>query len=280
MSHEDPFSYPRKMLSTECMENPLVLKLQRFAELCQAEIKAVKELCQGSTPSRKGDVLIRENEKPEIVRIILAGIAARIKLTEDGDRKIVGFMVPGDMCDLHAFILKKMDHRIEALNEGCYAEIPRERLLDFFERFPRVTQAMWWSTMVDESTLRQWLMNVASGTSYERTAHILAEICVRLETVGQANGEECRINLIQEDISDAVGITRSHLNESCQRLQADGFIRLHRGEIIITDVEGLKRAGRFDAEYLHLEKSMKSPPPEAISEGFPVRGQRNKTDAP
>lgn len=237
------------------MQNPLVLKLQRFCKLSEEEIAGLTSLCRGLTQAPKGHVIVSEGEKPETVRIILEGMAARIRVTEDGDRKIVGFMVPGDMCDLHAFILARTDHQIEALNNCVFTEIPRESLLQFFDAFPAVTRAMWWSTMVDESTLRQWLMNLASGDSYERAAHILCEICIRLETVGNVvAGEGCIIPLSQEDISDAVGLSRAHLNRSLQRLQSEGLIELHRLSISVTDLVGLKRAGRFDAQYLHLEK--------------------------
>jgi CRP-like cAMP-binding protein len=238
------------------MKNPLVLKLHRFSELTEIEIDALVQLCQGSSSAPKGHVIVSEGEKPETVRIILKGMAARIKVTEDGDRKIVGFMVPGDMCDMHAFILEKTDHQIEALNNCAFAEIPRKSLLQFFDDFPRVTRAMWWSTMVDESILRQWLLNLASGTSYERAAHILCEICIRLSTVGLTAQTGCRIGVSQEDISDAVGLTRSHLSRSLQQLQAEGLIQLDRLSITVTDLEGLKRAGRFDVEYLHLEKPL------------------------
>jgi len=60
--------------------------------------------------------LIREGETPHYVNLILEGFACRYKILPTGRRQIMAYLVPGDFCDLHVFILKAMDHTIATLS--------------------------------------------------------------------------------------------------------------------------------------------------------------------
>lgn len=235
------------------MQNPLVLKLKRFAALSEAEIDAVCGLSGQKRGVDAGCDVIRQGDKPPTVALILEGLACRYKLTEAGERQIVGIMVPGDLCDLHAFLLDKMDHSIAALTNLTLTYISREKLIHLFDTEPRITRALWWGTLVDESTLREWLMNVATRSSYERLAHLLSELCMRLETVGLATPEGCDIPIRQTDLADAVGLGRQNVNSSLAKLQEEGLVDLRRGGIRVLDVNGMRAAGQFNQHYLHVQ---------------------------
>jgi CRP-like cAMP-binding protein len=236
------------------MENPLVLKLGRFLDLSHDERRAIENLSVATAECAAGDDILVEGRKAETVALILSGLACRYKCNENGTRRIVGIMVPGDLCDLYAFILKSLDHSISAISKVTFAAIPKERLLALFDDHPRVMRAFWWSTLVDEGTLREWILN-SKQPVINRIAHILSEICVRLETVGLA-GDHCEIAMRQELLADAVGASRSHVSEALSSLKDQGLVGLNRGSIAVKRVGELQKVGNFNAEYLHLEKSL------------------------
>jgi CRP-like cAMP-binding protein len=238
--------------------NPLIMKLRRFADLDANEIRTLEAICPTPRVLARGDKIVQEGDRPDTVSLLLSGLACRYKVAEDGSRQIVGFMVPGDVCDLHVFILKQMDHGIEALSPVRVCEIARDNLLEIFGRDPNITRALWWSTLVDESTLREWVLNVTTRPALQRTAHLLSELCMRLETVGLSGEGKYELHLTQEDLSDAVGMTRSHVSLSLAKMQEDGLLKLHRGKIEVVDVERLKTLGEFNSAYLHLEKALGS----------------------
>jgi CRP-like cAMP-binding protein len=236
------------------MQNPLVSKLRRFADLDDREIHIVEGLSADINTIGIGEDILRQGDKPSTVTLMLHGLACRYKLTEDGNRQIVGVMVPGDLCDVHAFILNEMDHSVAALTEVKVTHVSREKLIKVFDNEPRITRALWWSTLVDEGTLREWIVNVATRSSYERLAHLLSELCMRLRTVGLADATECIINLRQQDLGDAVGVGRSHASVSMMRLKDEGILDFARGAIRVLDVNRLFEAGQFNQHYLHLER--------------------------
>jgi CRP-like cAMP-binding protein len=237
------------------MQNPLALKLQRYADLSKDEIRKLEQLTGDRFSKNTGEDIVQQGERPMTVALILEGLACRYKLSDAGERQIVGIMVPGDLCDLHAFVLNAMDHSIAALSPVTLTHVPRDKLMALFESEPRITRALWWSTMVDEGTLREWVMNVAKRSAYAGVAHLLSELCMRLQTVGLASEDQCEINMRQEDLADAVGVGRSHLNASIAQLEEEGLIRRSRGSLTIIDISRLMKAGQFNEDYLHLHKA-------------------------
>ncbi|RZI60375.1 MAG: cyclic nucleotide-binding domain-containing protein, partial [Zymomonas sp.] len=140
--------------------NPLTLKLSSFTDLSAADRTHLDHLARSPTSMRAGEDLIREGDRPERVFLLLSGWAYRYKVLADGKRQIVAYLLPGDLCDAHVFILGNMDHSIGLLSNATVATVSRETMIDVTERAPAIARALWWSTLVDEAVLRHWLINV------------------------------------------------------------------------------------------------------------------------
>jgi CRP-like cAMP-binding protein len=118
---------------------------------------------------------------------------------------------------------------------------------------PRITQALWWSTLVDEATLREWVVNLGQRNAYERAAHLLCELFVRLRAVGLTNGNACELPITQSELGDTLGLTIVHTNRMLQDLRRDGLIELKGKYLTILDLSALKQVALFNPNYLHLE---------------------------
>lgn len=105
--------------------------------------------------------------------------------------------------------------------------------------------------MVDEATLRAWIVNLGRRDALERLAHLFCELHARLELVGMVDGGRFDLPMTQEVIADALGLTTVHVNRTLQRLRSDGYIELSSGRLTILDVLGLQRIGGFDPNYLN-----------------------------
>jgi CRP-like cAMP-binding protein len=77
---------------------------------------------------------------------------------------------------------------------------------------------------------------------------------MRLRTVGLATDTECRINIRQQDLGDAVGVGRSHASLSMMRLKEEGILEFTRGAIKVLDAGRLFQVGQFNQHYLHLHR--------------------------
>lgn len=235
----------------EFVVNPLTRKLEAFEPLSEADKRLLDEIVRRPRLVETHVDLIREGDQPSDGHLILDGFACRYKLLPNGQRQIMAYMVPGDFCDLHIFILKAMDHTIATLAPSTVVDIPRARVLELLER-PAIARALYWATLVDEATLREWLVNIGARSAEQRVAHLLCELLVRLQSIGLTDGGAYEFPLTQTEIGETMGLSTVHMNRVIQRLRADKLITMNRKGVVILDVPRLKAFSGFNPNYLHL----------------------------
>jgi CRP-like cAMP-binding protein len=231
---------------------PLVAKLRRFQDVGDEDVHVLARVA--STVRRLGaqEDIVREGETPQSVHVLLSGHTCRYKVLSDGRRQITAVLVPGDACDLHGFLLRRMDHGVLTLTTCTLAEMPREAILEITETHPRLARALWWTTLVDEAILREWVGNIGRRTASQRIAHLFCELLARLKAVGLAEDDSYEFPLTQAELGDATGLSTVHVNRTLQELRGAGLIRLKGRLLTVRDAERLKALAGFDPAYLHL----------------------------
>jgi CRP-like cAMP-binding protein len=160
------------------MDNPLLRKLANFTELSEEERKAVNDSCQNVREVGAREDVIAQGDRTGGVKLLLEGFACRYKTLEDGRRQIVAYFVPGDLCDLRVFILKRMDHSIGAIAPSRVATIAPDNVLKMMHDYPALTRALWWSTLVEEAIAREWIVNVGQRNALESCRSSTPIICI------------------------------------------------------------------------------------------------------
>jgi CRP-like cAMP-binding protein len=236
--------------------NPLRLKLEQFASFTPFECERLDALISQHTESyaARQDILT-EGEKVGTIHIVLSGLAARYKLLDRGERQIMAFLVPGDICDLEVFVLEEMDHSVAAMSDTVCAVVDADAIKDLLTEMSSLTTALWWSTMTDSAVLRERIVDHGRRDAHERIAHLFYEMLIRFRMVGQAADDRLPFPLTQEDLADATGLTPVHVNRTLKQLREEGLVELQGKMLTIMDAPGLKRAARFNPNYLHLRKA-------------------------
>jgi CRP-like cAMP-binding protein len=235
------------------MNNPLLRKLANFTQLSEDESNAVNECSQDVREFAAGEDVISQGDRTGGVKLLLDGFACRYKVLEDGRRQIVAYFVPGDLCDLRVFILKRMDHSIGAVVPSKVATISPENILMLTHTYPTLTRALWWSTLVEEAIAREWLVNVGQRDALERTAHLFCELLYRFRAVGLNQGNSCTLPLTQVELAETLGLSSVHVNRTLQELRRRNLITLEGGTLTIQDLDELKELSFFNPDYLHLD---------------------------
>jgi CRP-like cAMP-binding protein len=234
--------------------NRLTRKLENFASLNDDDKRLLDDVTRTSYEVPAACDLIKEGDAPDKVHLIVDGFACRYKLTSEGKRHIMAYLISGDFCDLHVFILKAMDHNIGTLSPCRVVKIPRNSILEMTTR-PALARALWWATLVDEAVLREWLVNMGQREGPERIAHLLCELLLRLRAVGLAGSDAYELPITQEELGDTMGLSTVHVNRSLQRLRSENLIILKNNYLVILDAERLNEFGGFNPNYLHLPES-------------------------
>jgi CRP-like cAMP-binding protein len=231
----------------------LLRRLERFAPLFHNEREAlVSSMTNGRRFSAHED-LVREGKATEGVYVIIEGLGCRYKMLPDGRRQIVGYLLPGDICDLRVFLLKRMDHSIAALSSLEVALMPGEAVLRIIDSYPRLARALWWTSLVEESITREWVVNVGHRTAFERVAHLFCEIFWRLEAVGMTDDNRCPLPVTQTELADTLALSTVHVNRTLMYMRRAHLVSFQNGQLVLIDRKALEAAAGFDPSYLHLD---------------------------
>jgi len=231
--------------------NALISKLGRYEHLSDADRASLQEISEQAETVNRSQQLIREGNDPRGLFLLLEGWAIRYKALPNGKRQIVAILLPGDLCDCRVFILDRMDHGITMLTAGKVVRIPKDAMLDVIDKNPAIARALWWTTLVDEAVLQEWVVNVGGRDGYARVAHLICELHVRMGDVGLLKDGVMSLPLTQTDMGEALGLTPVHVNRMLRKLRLDGLITFKSFRLDILDLDGLVEAAGFRPGYLH-----------------------------
>jgi CRP-like cAMP-binding protein len=229
-------------------------RLGHHAPPSPAAWEALTAACTAPRGFVAGDEILAQFEAPGYSTLLLSGLAGRIVTLRGGGQQITALHLAGDFVDLHSFLLHPLDHSIVALADVQVTNVSHADLRRLTEAYPELARGLWFLTLVDAATHRQWLTVVGRRDALGRAAHLLCELYLRLEDVGLAADRRFELDLTQGVFGDALCISTVHANRTIQALRRLGLVRWSRGAVEILDWEGLIRLGEFDPTYLQLAR--------------------------
>lgn len=241
------------------MANHFVEKLQRMTALTPADIATLEQAtAHPRTYAAKQD-MIREGDRPGPVFVVLDGWACRYKILPSGTRQIMAFLLPGDACDLHIGMLSEMDHSLQAITATKVALIPGEDMAAMLDSSPRIANAMYKAQLIDEGTLRAWIVSMGRRSSIERVAHLMCELYLRTVAGNGTSEGEVALPISQVIFADALGMTPVHINRILRELRESGAMAFSRGSLRVLDPVKLVQIAGFDENYLHRRRRQQPP---------------------
>ena len=235
------------------MPNPWIMKMEQFTAFTPQQRSRLDALVaqrqQEYAPDE--DILIEDQSINEC-HVILSGLAMRYKLLPNGERQIMAFLIPGDLCDAEVFVLEKMDHSVSAITPTTCAVVSANTMRALLREISPMSEALWWGTMTDLAVLRERLVDIGRRDARERVSHLIYEMVVRYRTIGATDGEVMPWPITQDELADATGLTTVHINRTLRQLREEGLIEANRREMKVLDADRLREVSGFNPNYLHL----------------------------
>jgi len=234
--------------------NSFIRMLERRDVLSTSDISLIRSLPLRVELFRNGEELVAENSRPQESCMILKGFAARSQHLRAGERQITGIHIAGDFVDLHAYLLKEMDHSVIAIGECEAGFIAHRDIRRITDESRHLTRLFWLSTVIDGAIQRTWITSLGRRSSEQHMAHILCELYLRLEAAGAASNYRFELPLTQLQLSDILGLSAVHVNRKLQELRAKKLVEWRNGTVFIRDFTALAKLADFDPVYLSLHK--------------------------
>ena len=235
------------------IENPWTRKMENFTAFSDMERRRLDDLVfKNRKHSASKEDFASEGSRPDYCHVIISGLACRYKMLPNGERQILAFLIPGDICDAEIFVVNKLDHSIAAMTPTTTALISPEVMKLLLRETSSLGEALWWGTLTDLSVLRERIVG-GRRSAYVRIAHLFYEMLVRYRMVNLTNGDSFDFPITQVDLADATGITSIHANRMLKKLNSDGLIKFSGGVVTVINASRLKDVAQFSGAYLHLD---------------------------
>ena len=117
-----------------------------------------------------------------------------------------------------------------------------------------LARLLWLDTVIDAAIHRQWLVAMGRRSALAHLCHLICEMYLRLEVVGQAADHVFDLPLSQAVLGDALGLSTVHVNRLIGELRGEGVITWVGARITVLRWDRLAEIAEFDPTYLRLHR--------------------------
>jgi CRP-like cAMP-binding protein len=228
----------------------LLSRLERFGPLMPDDRQLITSLPLKVVNVPAGFEIVSCGETASKCSLLLDGFLYSHKVVTGPRRQITSFYVPGELADLMTLYLPRADHSLTTLGSAVLAFVPHEALREVLDQSSTLAQALLRESLIQAGIFQQWLVNLGTRDASGRLAHIICELTVRLQAVGQARDFSFSMPWTQTDVADACGISSVHANRVIQDFRRGGLVEWESRRVKIRDWDALVGVAGFDDEYL------------------------------
>ena len=208
---------------------------------------------QYTVPARKD--IFHELNTSEFMFTLYHGWVAAYKTLNTGKRQILRISLPGDMLGFQSDLIAPMTYSAISLSDVVLCAFPRAEMPELLRRNLSVAKRLSELNARDMNICQNRLMTFGQQSAIERIAFFCAELYYRIQSIyGAVKDDEMFFPLSQEDIGDATGLTKIHVNRTLKALREQGYLEVSSKHLKIHDVKGLCELGNFDPEIVTVHK--------------------------
>ncbi len=229
---------------------PLIDKLASYLSLSPAEIEFLRDLHGLKRRFNRHRDIVAQGRPYRSVFVLCSGFVCRYKILPEGTRQVLNLLLPGDLIGFPACFFENAVNAASSLTEVVVATVSFQALFDLFARFPRVAAALFWISAREVALSNEHLLDVGRRSAYERLAHFILELLVRLRAVGLADDLSYSLPVTQEVIADTLGLSGPHVSRLLRSLREEGLVTVQGHRLTVTDLESLTVLAGFENDYL------------------------------
>lgn len=180
--------------------------------------------------------IYRETEPHNYVYTVFQGWVVLYKSLSNGKRQILRVALPGDLIGLQVSPDAPMEHSAQAVTDVILCGFPRNDLSELFDRSKHMATRLLEMCRRDLGVMQNHLLGVGQKTAIERVAYLCLELFYRFQAINSEAGSKITqmpLPLSQEDIGDATGLTKIHVNRTLRALREQGLMEIHKKNLVI-----------------------------------------------
>lgn len=212
-----------------------------FRGLTQPEITFVRSFASRRKCER-GVLLSTEGETANHLFMLLSGRARYFTLTEDGQRVILRWILPGDVFGAMAILHDPDQYLVstESVRDSELLVWNRTDLRRLVIRYPRLLE----NVLAIAADYFRWYVTahlaLISHSAQQRLARVLVHLA---KDSGRREEDGIALDITNEELADAAHITRFSTSRLLSEWQRKGLLTKGRGKLILISPDHLFRFG-------------------------------------
>lgn len=242
------------------MPRVLERRIAPYLQLTYNERDALDWLERRERSFVAGDIVVAEGGPSDPLFIVGSGWLHSSVRVADGTRQIMQFHFVGDLTTAHSIAWYESAATVTAVSACLLYEVPREAFGRIFAQHPRLAATFFTLAAADHVATCDRLVSIGRTSGMDRIATLLLELRARLRIVDGDEGATFQLPLTQQDLGDATGLTKAHVNRSLRAWEEIGLIVRTGRMICITDVSELSARVGFRDRHAVVATGWLPPP--------------------
>lgn len=238
-------------MHTKCENCPL-RKLKLFKDMTPEELSFTRNFKVGELAVKANTPILSEGANAPQVFTALKGMGLRYKILENGNRQVIGFVLPGDFIGLQAGVMNEMTHSVEATTDMLLCVFDRSELWTLFRESPARAFDLTWIAANEERFLGEALTSLGQRSAIQRLAWALARFWRRMEASDMIKGSRAPLPYRQQDLADALGLSLVHTNKTLAKLRDRQIATWSDSVLSVPNIEKLETLGLCASEKVHV----------------------------
>jgi CRP/FNR family transcriptional regulator, anaerobic regulatory protein len=225
---------PAELSCRNCALNSICLP----AQLTPREIRILEGAVERGRELPVGASLIRAGQPMEALYVVRSGSAKAYSLTIDGDEKVRGFHLPGEVVGLEAFAEGRNVCEVVALEPLRYCMIPVSRLEHLMEALSGLRREIVRLMSQGLEEAHRMRSNMGIMAARERLAGFLVELSRRLER-RNLSPTQFRLSMSRRDMAHHLGLALETVSRELGTFKREGWIEVNLRYIKLLKPEAL-----------------------------------------
>jgi CRP/FNR family transcriptional regulator len=187
----------------------------------------------------RGAALFRCGDGFDTLYAVRSGAFKTVSTSRNGDEKITGFYLPGEVVGLDAISSARHTFNAVALEDSDVCAIPFARLESLAARMPQLQRQLFRVLSSDISRDQGLMLLLGNMTAEQRLAAFLLSLSRRHERLGYSP-IRFHLRMTREDIGSYLGLTLETISRLFARFQREGLIASQQRDVELKNVEGMR----------------------------------------
>ncbi|MCK0149512.1 Crp/Fnr family transcriptional regulator [Marivita sp. S6314] len=242
-------------MTIKCDNCPL-RALPMFDDVTKEELAFLQRFKTGELVAEPKSEILAEGASSAQLYTVLSGMGVRYKSVPDGDRQVVGFVLPGDFVGLQSGVMGEMQHTVESTTLMTLCVFNRSELWSLFKSQPARAFDLTHLAATEEHLLGEALTAVGQLEAIGKIAWLLHRFFARLTALRLARNDGVPLPYRQQDFADALGLSLVHTNKTLGKLRDDGVADWTDGRLIVPKPAELARLAQIGPDTKPLPRPL------------------------